>query len=159
MALDVVSTMSAGDAASGQALRAQVDSGPAQADASIATGFALYLIDCVDVSAYAGRQLHHRRRLGNCPWWFAVQFKGADGGTSVTAGVPVAAGMTVSGFSDAGAAGGAPELGGMQWEVDIPNDQSGGCTADFTLDDIQLVSKSYGGPRVRSDHRARPRSR
>jgi hypothetical protein len=95
-ALDVVSTMPPGDAASGQALRAEVDSGPAQTDASIAhEGFALYLIDCIDASAYSGVTFTTVGDLGNCPLRFAVQFKGADGGTSVASGVPVAAGTTV----------------------------------------------------------------
>ena len=36
---------------------------------------------------------------------------------------------------------GATELAGMQWELELPIDQPGGCTADFTLDDVNLVSK------------------
>jgi len=142
VALDVVSTAPTGDAASGQALRAEVDSRPAQTDASIAhEGFALYLIDCVDASPYSGVSFTTAGDLGSCPLRFDVQFKEADGGTSVTSGVAVAAGTTVLGFSDGGSAIGATELAGMQWEVDVPNDRPGACTADFTLDDIELVSK------------------
>jgi hypothetical protein len=142
VALDVVSTMPPGDAASGQALRAAVDSRPAQTDASIAhEGFALYLIDCVDASAYAGVSFTTDGDLGSCPLRFSVQFKGIDGGDSVTSGIPVVAGTTTLGFADARGAGGATELAGMQWELDLPNNEPGGCVADFTLDDIKLVSK------------------
>jgi len=140
IALDVVSTTSPGDAASGQALRAEVDSRPSPTDASIAhEGFALYLIDCVDVSAYAGVSFTADGDLGSCPLHFAVQFKGVDGGTSVTPGVPVVAGTTTLGFADQRS--GATELAGMQWELDLASDQPGGCVADFTVDDIKLVSK------------------
>jgi len=142
VALDVVSTTPTGATASDQALRVEVDSRPAQTDASIAhEGFALYLIDCVDASAYSGVSFTTAGDLGSCPLRFAVQFKGADGGTSVTSGVPVAVGTTVLGFSDGGGAVGVTELAGMQWDIDVPNDQPGACTADFTLDDIELVSK------------------
>jgi hypothetical protein len=142
IALDVAPTVSTGDAASGQALRAVVDSRPAPTDASIAhEGFDLYLIDCVDASAYAGVSFTTDGDLGSCPLRFAVQFKAVDGGTFVTPDIAVVAGATTLGFADERAAGGATELSGMQWELDLPTDQPGGCAADFTLDDIKLVSK------------------
>jgi len=142
VALDLVSTTPPDDAAAGQALRAAVDSRPPQTDASTAhEGFGLYLIDCLDVSAYAGLSFATDGDLGSCPLRFAVQFRGGDGGTSVTAGIPVAAGTTTLGFAGEWGAGGATELAGMQWELALSSDQPGGCVADFTLDDIKLVSK------------------
>jgi len=34
-----------------------------------------------------------------------------------------------------------PAVPGMQWELDLASDHPGGCVADFTVDDIKLVSK------------------
>jgi hypothetical protein len=152
VALDVVSTMSSGDAASGQALRAEVNSRPAQTDASVAPeGFALYLIDCLDVSAYSGVSFTTGGNLGGCPLRFAVQLEGGDAGTFIApcsidechaaGSVPVAAGTTTLTFPDSGNAVGPTELAGLQWEVSVPSDHPGGCTADFAVDDIRLVSK------------------
>jgi hypothetical protein len=146
------STTSTGDAAPGQALRAELVSGPPRSDASIALdGFALQFLECVDTSAYSGVRFTTEGNLGPCPLRFAVQFEEGDAGTFSTPcpidqcfaneSVLVTAGTTTLMFpADAGAGrdqrGGAA-LAGMQWELSVP---AGGCTADFTIDEIRLVS-------------------
>lgn len=136
---------------SGQALRAVMDSGSPQLDASNAyDGLALQFVDCVDTATYSGVSFTIGGNLGSCPLRFAVQFKAVDAGIFstpcaidecfATRSVLVAAGKTTFTFSGNGGVGGPGALAGMQWEFGIPSAPPGGCTGDFTIDDIRLIS-------------------
>jgi hypothetical protein len=149
IALGLVATPPEGDAAVGQALRAFVQSGPLPVDVSIGhEGFALQLNACLDTSAYSGVSFTAGGDIGPCALRFAARFKEADAGAFVfpcpidecfaTSSVAVAPGTTTLTFADGGS-GASRMLAGLQWEVTVPDDPPGGCRADFTIDDIQLL--------------------
>jgi hypothetical protein len=85
-------------------------------------------------------------RIGSCGLRFAASFKPADAGTlgvpcpidECHAAASVAVGPGTTTLTFAGGVG-ASALAGLQWEVTVPDDAPGGCTADFTIDDIPLV--------------------
>ena len=151
--LALASTPPDGDAAAEQALRAALRSGTPPADASIHyAGFESQFNACIDTSAYSGISFTTGGDLGNCGFRFAAVFRAADAGTFAApcpidecfaaSNVAVASGGTTTlSFGDAaGRSGGQTVLTGLQWEVTVPDNPPGGCNADFTIDDIRLVS-------------------
>jgi hypothetical protein len=147
IALTLAASQPEGDAAPGQALRAIVDSRSLPIDASIAhEGLALEFIACLDASAYSGVSFATAGDLGSCGLRFAAAFTSADAGTlgipcpidecHAASSVAVAPGTTTLTFAGGG---NGHVLAGLQWEFTVPDDPPGGCTADFTIDDIRLV--------------------
>lgn len=155
--LTPMSTTSIGDAAVGQALRAAMVSGSPPTTPAIAhDGFALQFLDnsrsstlggCIDTSDYSAVSFTADGNLGNCPLRFAAQFNAGTFSTPcpldecvATSTLVVAGGTTTLSLPDSGGLGRQTTLAGMQWEFSVPTDRPGGCTADFTIDDIRLVS-------------------
>jgi hypothetical protein len=131
------------------------------APVSVVGGFAIAFLSCLDASGYAAVRFRTDGDLGTCPLRFAVQFGGAGQQPSTGAAscplveceaatsVAVTAGLTTAplrsatnGPSAAGAdaAAGGTVIEGLRWELGLPIDGSRRCSADFTIDDLELVA-------------------
>jgi hypothetical protein len=131
------------------------------APARVVAGFAIAFLSCLDASGYAAVRFRTDGDLGTCPLRFAVQFGGAgqqsstgaagcplvecDAATSVavTAGLTTAPLPSVTGGASAtgaDAAAGGTAISGLRWELGLPSDGSRRCSADFTIDDLELVA-------------------
>lgn len=154
--LTPTSDMSAGDAGFGQALRAAMVSGlPPAAPLLAHDGFALQFLDranpstlgaCVDISNFSAISFTTGGNLGNCTLRFSVQFNA--GAFRVPCAIDTcpapnivldAAGTATLALPGNFGVGRPTALAGMQWEFRVPTDRAGGCTADFTIDDIRLI--------------------
>jgi hypothetical protein len=134
-------------AASEQALRVVMNSRAAAGTSPGYDGFALQFLSCVDASNAVGVAFMVAGDLGICPLRAVAQLKEADAGTFQTPcpfdqcfaslAVPVALGATT--VTIVKQRGGQTALAGVQWEFSVPTGQSGGCKADFTIDDVRLV--------------------
>ena len=151
VALGLAPSGTATDAGTAQALRVSTPAYPADGPGT-PDGFALRFGACVDTKGFTGMSFitgATAADVGTCPLRFAPEFLAQDAGTAVVQPldqsdaapvVPVTAGTTTLAFSGAAGIGlESTALAGMQWELTLPGGALG-CSADFTIDDIRLIS-------------------
>jgi hypothetical protein len=136
-----------GDDAGDPKLLSALDSGPSTA--TVADGFALRLMQCIDTSGYSAVSFTTDTSsldLGNCALRFSAQLaeSQADPYREPTPldeaeedVVTVTAGTVTLPLGGDGARGRA--LIGMQWEFTVPAGVPAGCSAYLLLDDLRLV--------------------
>lgn len=135
----------AGGSVSGQALWAGINSGPSPT--SVADGFALRFVDCINTSDYSALTFTvdaTNGKLGSCPLRFAANLVEGNVGTFDArpiaespdlAVVPIEAGSTTLDLRNSPS---RTALTGMQWEFTVPGGDVG-CSAFFRIDDVRLV--------------------